>query len=110
MLVLNQCFDVWSMGFISRVPSSQSYNTIYTCIDKFTRFVRLIPSFKGKGAFSSLECASLLFSNIIGLFGVPKIVLHDRDSRFTSNFWKALREWLGTKVLFTSAYHPQMDG
>ena len=52
-----------------------------------------------------LSVLIFFFSNIVRLFGVPKIVLHDHDSRFTSNFWKALWELLGTKVLFTSAYY-----
>ena len=67
--------------------------------------MHLIPYFKGEGALSTPECANLFFSNIVRLFVVPKIVLHDHDSRFTSNFWKALWELLGTKVLFISAYH-----
>ena len=33
-----------------------------------------------------------------------------QDSCFTSNYWKALWEFLGTKVLFTSTYYPQRDG
>ena len=106
MLIPQQSFDVWSVDFISGLPSSQGYNTIYTCIDKFTNFVHLIPCFKGEGALSAPECANLFFSYIIRLFGIPKIVLHNHDSRFTSNFWKAFCEFLGTKVFFTSAYHP----
>ena len=46
----------------------------------------VIPCFKGEGALSAPECANLFFSNIVRLFGVPKMVLHDHDSRFTSNF------------------------
>ena len=72
----------------------------------------LIPCFKGEGALSTPEYANLVFLNIVffflnlvRLFGIPKMVLHDRDSRFTSSFWKALWELLGTKVLFTSVYH-----
>ena len=68
------------MYFISGLTSSQVYNTIYTCIaciDKFTKFVRLIPCFKGEGALSAPECAILFFSNILRLFGVLKIVLYD---------------------------------
>ena len=68
MPIPEQHFNVWSMDFISRLPSSQGYNTIYTCIDKFTKFVHLIPSFKGKGALSTLECANLFFSKIVRLF------------------------------------------
>ena len=67
--------------------------------------MHFIPCFKGEGALSALECAHLFFSNIVRFFGVPKMVVHDRDSKFTSNFWEALWELLGTKVLFTSAYH-----
>ena len=54
--------------------------------------------------------AIIFFFNIIRLFGILKMVLYNRDSRLTSNFWKGLWEFLGTKVLFISAYHPQMDG
>ena len=68
--------------------------------------MHLIPCFKGEGALSTPECANLFFSNIVRLFGGLKIVLHDCDSRFTSNFWKALWEFLGTKVLFKSSYYP----
>ena len=85
-----QYFDVWSIEFVSRLPSSQGYNTIYTCIDKFTKFVWLIPCFKGEAALKTPECINLFFSNMVRLFGIPNIVLHDRDSRFTSNFWKVL--------------------
>ena len=68
--------------------------------------MRLFPCFKGEGALSTPECANLFFSRIIMLFGVPKMILHDRDSRYTSSFLNALWEFLGTKVLFISAYHP----
>ena len=102
MSIPEQCFDVWSMDFISRLPISQGYNIIYTCIDKFTKFVRLISCFKGKGALSVPEWANLLFYCIFRLFGVWKIVLYDRDSRLISSFWKSLWELLGTKVLLLS--------
>ena len=86
MPIPEQCFDVWSMDFISGLPNRQGYNTIYICISKFSNFVRLILCFKGEGELSTLECAKLFFSNIVRLLGVPKMVLYDYDSRFTSNF------------------------
>ena len=104
MLIPEQYFGVWFMDFISGLPSSQDYGTIFTCIDKFTKFVRLIPCFKCEEALSAPECANLFFSNIVRLFGVQKMVLYNRDSRFTSKFWRALWELLQTKVLLR-AYH-----
>ena len=47
---------------------------------------------------------------IVRLHGVPTSIVSDRDPHFTSNFWKALQEALGTKLRFSIAYHPQMDG
>ena len=52
----------------------------------------------------------MFFNNWVHFFGVPRYVIHDRDVRFTATFWKALWSMLGTKTLFSSAYHPQTDG
>ena len=41
MLIPEQHFDIWPMDFISGLPGCQCYNTIYTVIDKFTKFVYL---------------------------------------------------------------------
>ncbi|MBW0524738.1 hypothetical protein O181_064453 [Austropuccinia psidii MF-1] len=42
--------------------------------------------------------------------GVPKIIISDRDPKFTSEFWTNLYDMLGTKLAFSTAYHPQKDG
>ena len=54
--------------------------------------------------------ATLFISNIFKHHGLPKSIVFDRDPRTTSNFWKGLFKNLGTKLNFSLAYHPQMDG
>ncbi|WVZ81610.1 hypothetical protein U9M48_028965 [Paspalum notatum var. saurae] len=49
-------------------------------------------------------------SRIVCLHGVPKKIVSDRGTQFTSHFWKRLHESMGTKLNFSSAYHPQTDG
>ncbi|WVZ76838.1 LOW QUALITY PROTEIN: hypothetical protein U9M48_024767 [Paspalum notatum var. saurae] len=49
-------------------------------------------------------------SRIICLHGVPKRILSDQGTQFTSRFWKKLHESIGTKLDFSSVYHPQIDG
>ncbi|MBW0464535.1 hypothetical protein O181_004250 [Austropuccinia psidii MF-1] len=41
---------------------------------------------------------------------VPKIIISDRDPKFTSEFWTNLYDMLGTKLAFSKAYHSQTDG
>ena len=47
---------------------------------------------------------------IFRLHGVPKVIVSDRDTKFTSNFWKPLFKGLGTCLNSNTVYHPQMYG
>jgi hypothetical protein len=41
---------------------------------------------------------------------VPKKIVSDRGTQFTSRFWDKLHESMDTRVNFSSTYHPQTDG
>ena len=49
-------------------------------------------------------------ARIVSLHGVPKKIVLDRGSQFTSRFWQSVHEALGTHLNFNTAYHPQTDG
>ncbi|MBW0548329.1 hypothetical protein O181_088044 [Austropuccinia psidii MF-1] len=57
-----------------------------------------------------MDTALLFCNKIISTSGVPKIIISDRDPKFTSEFWTNLYDILGTKLSFSQAYHPQTDG
>ncbi|MBW0493521.1 hypothetical protein O181_033236 [Austropuccinia psidii MF-1] len=57
-----------------------------------------------------MDTALLFWDNIIATCGVPKIIISDRVPKVTSEFWTKLYEILGTKIAFSTPYHPQIDG
>jgi hypothetical protein len=45
----------------------------------------------------------------VKLHGIPKGIISNRDSKFTSNFWKGLYNGLGANLNFiTTYYHKHM--
>ncbi|GKG07959.1 reverse transcriptase domain-containing protein, partial [Tanacetum coccineum] len=52
----------------------------------------------------------LYLKEIVWKHGVPVSIISDRDSHFTSNFWRLLQKALGTNLDMSTAYHPQTDG
>ena len=97
------------MDFITDLPLCGGFNGIYTCINKLTKFVKLIPVLIGEGALSAPELARLFFKHVVQLFGIPHVVLHDRDAHFTANFWRYLWELLGSRVALLLVYYSQLD-
>ena len=63
-----------------------------------------------KTTYTVDKLAEVYIQEIVRLHGVPVSIVSDRDSRFTSTFWKRLQEGIGTRLKFSTAMHPQTDG
>ncbi|KAA3461447.1 reverse transcriptase [Gossypium australe] len=79
----------------------------FVIIDRLTKSAHFIPV---RTDFSLDKLAEFYISQIVRLHGVPVSIVSDRDPRFTSRFWKKLQDALGTKLHFSTAFHPQSDG
>jgi hypothetical protein len=76
-------------------------------VDKLSKYAHFIPV---KSTCKAIDIAQVFMKEIFRLHGMPKEIVSDRDTKFTSNFWKSLMASLETKLLFSTAYHPQTDG
>ena len=96
------------MDFIVGLPRTQKgYNSIWVVVDRLTKVAHFIPV---NTTYSGARLAELYISRIVCLHGVPKKIISDRGSQFTSQFWEQLHDSLDTKLHFSTAYHPQTDG
>ena len=76
-------------------------------VDKLTKVTHFIPV---KSTYKTDSITKIFMKDNFRLHGLPKAIVSDRDPKFTSNFWKGLFADLGTKLNFSTAYHPQTDG
>ncbi|MCO5557923.1 hypothetical protein L7F22_011496 [Adiantum nelumboides] len=103
--VPNTPWERIAMDFITDLPKSKNGNdAIWTIIDRFSKQARFLPIKKTD------HMARIFLAHIFKHHGMPKTIVSDKDPRMTSLFWQALFENLGSKLDFSSAYHPQTDG
>ncbi|MBW0487655.1 hypothetical protein O181_027370 [Austropuccinia psidii MF-1] len=95
----------WVTGLVP--GGKENFNACLSIVDRISKSVRRLPCHKGDTAMGN---ALLFLNNIISTCGVPKIIIGDRNPKFTSEFWTKLYDILGTKLAFSTAYHPQTDG
>ncbi|MBW0477337.1 hypothetical protein O181_017052 [Austropuccinia psidii MF-1] len=94
----------WVTGLVS--GTKENFDSCLVIVDRYRKIMRCLPCHKEDTA---IDTALLFWNKIIATCGVPKIIISDRGPKFTSEFWTNLYEILGTKLAFSTAYHPQTD-
>ena len=96
-----------SMDLIVNLPRSQTYDSIFVVVDRFSKMAHFIPT---RVQATAPDLAQLFFDNIVRLHGFPRSIVSDRDPRFLSHFWRELFALTETTLRFSTANHPQTDG
>ena len=97
-----------TMNFVSGLPKSLGGNdAVWVIVDRLTKSTHFLPI---RTIFTLDKLASFYVKEIVRLHGVLISIVLDRDTRFTSKFWRSLQNALGTQLNFSTAFHPQKDG
>ena len=96
------------MDFIVGLPQTQKgYDSIWVVIDRLTKSAHFIPV---GTRYTVKKYAELYIERILCLHGIPKTIISNRGTQFIARFWEQLHTCLGTRLIRSSAYHPQIDG
>ncbi|GJS21721.1 putative nucleotidyltransferase, ribonuclease H [Tanacetum coccineum] len=95
-----------SMDFITCLPKSEGSGSIIVVVDRFSKYGTFIAA---PPDVTADDTAKLFFRNVVKYWGVPQVIVSDRDPRFTGRFWTELFKIMGTDLNFSTSFHPQTD-
>ena len=87
--------------------TQKKHDEVSVIVDRLTKSSHFLPI---RETNSLEKLAKLYINEFVRPHGVPLSIVSDRDSRFTSQFLEAIQQAVGTRLNFSSSYHPQTDG
>jgi uncharacterized membrane protein len=104
---LNGLMQELTMDFIVDLPpspfESKVYDSILVIVDRYTKIARYIPCNK---TCTSVQLADLFVKEIVCKYGMPKGIVSDRGSVFTSAYWSSFCYETQVKRRLSTAFHP----
>ncbi|MBW0565830.1 hypothetical protein O181_105545 [Austropuccinia psidii MF-1] len=96
-----------SMDFITQLPLSNSFDSILSVVERFSKMAVFIPKMS---SITSLDLVHLFIKNIFSNHGLPSRIFSDRGSLFGLTFCTNLCQQLKISRDLSTAYHPETDG
>jgi hypothetical protein len=103
----DRTLEKWALDFVGPIsPMSRRKNYILVCMDYVTKWV------EAKALFRAIEksVVEFIYEDIFTCFSVPREIVIDQGTQFTSKMMKELTEKYGIKHRKSSPYHPQANG
>ena len=76
-------------------------------VEQLSKEAHFIPV---KTTHKAANIAEIFMKRIFCFHGISKVIIYDRDSKFTGNFCKYLFKGLYTTLNFSTSFHLQTDG
>ncbi|MBW0484320.1 hypothetical protein O181_024035 [Austropuccinia psidii MF-1] len=102
-------WEALHVDWVTSLPpgGDRSYDSSLVIVDMFNKNPMFLPSHRDDRA---MEKALLTLNIVVLLTGIYTNIISNRDFKFTSALWKNLHQLFGTKLSFSTDYHPKTDG
>jgi IS30 family transposase len=96
------------MDLIVGLPKTARGNSgVAVFVDRLSKEIKIAPI---PDDTSAPVTARTYFDTVFRHKGLSRVIIPDRNPRFASHFWRTLFRLLGTKLSFSTAFHPETDG
>ena len=100
-------WEVITMYFITGLPrTNKKHDSIMVVDDKLMKAAHFVPV---KTTHTTTNIVEIFMKEIARLHGIPRTIVSDRDTKFTSNFWRGLFKGFSKNLNFSTKYHPQTN-
>jgi hypothetical protein len=106
LLIPNSKWSELSMDFIEGLPKSKGKDLILVVVDRLTKYAHFLAL---SHPYNAQQVTKLFMDNISKLHGLPRTIVSDRDTIFTSKFWQELFSSLNIQLHLSTAHHPESD-
>ncbi|MBW0550010.1 hypothetical protein O181_089725 [Austropuccinia psidii MF-1] len=102
-------WEVVHMNWIIGLPpgGDRSYNACLVIVDRSSKTPIFLPCHKDD---TTMNTALMIWNRVVSFTSIFTNIIGDRDPKLTSALWTNLHQSFGTKLSFSTAYHPQTDG
>ncbi|MBW0525993.1 hypothetical protein O181_065708 [Austropuccinia psidii MF-1] len=102
-------WEIVHLDWVTALPpgGDRSYNSCLVLVDRYCKTPIFLPCHKD---YTAMDTGIMIWNKVISHTGLFQNIISDRDPKFTSALWTNLHNLFGTKLSFSTAYHPQTDG
>ncbi|MBW0533060.1 hypothetical protein O181_072775 [Austropuccinia psidii MF-1] len=102
-------WEIVNMDWVTGLPpgGDRSYYAFLVIVDRFSKTPIFLPCHKDDTA---MDTDLLIWNRVVSWTGIFTNIISDRDPKLTSALWTNLHQLFGTKLCFSTAYHPHPDG
>ena len=91
------------MDFITHLPRTRAgYDSLMVIVDYVTKMMILRPTYSTE---TVVDTARTFMDAVVRLHGLPRVIVSDRDTKFTSSFWREVCRVMGTTLAMSLGFH-----